>query len=175
MDEWSLQTVSPTQELLPAVLTFKLDNRAFSLLATINTSLFVGFWERIDHSLNTEIAVFDYNGNKFLSYRDQPLASNIVFDAVEDKIQTSRIGQFFLSNQRVTIYSQTLLEGVTAHVMISRSDSDGNIIDVNKPFLDVMGYTQQELKGQSQRMFANGLKPPSGYEQLGETIQAGKI
>ncbi|MFO7746706.1 MAG: diguanylate cyclase [Orrella sp.] len=238
LSEWANKTPSPTQRFLPACLPVILNNVPHVLLLTLNTTLFSNFWERIGHNQHTEIAVFDYNGTKFLSHHKQSLDTAAVFDIVQSKSQNNRLGDFFLTNkhdflvsyrasdrypkitasiaylppireqveseqqlllglaifgsllvltvllltyrlylryERAAVYSRTLLDGITAHVMMSRSDTQGNITDVNEPFLSVMGYERHEVLGQNHEIFDSGQQPASVQNDLWGTIHDGKI
>lgn len=238
LSEWAQETPSPTQQLLPAILPVTLNNAPHILLLALNTSHFINFWERIGHSHHTEIAVFDYNGNKFLFRHAQALNTRTIFNDITTNSRAARIGHFFLTKQhdylvsyraserypkitasiaylppmrehvdselnlllalavfgsmlvlivllltyrlylryeRVAIYSRTLLDGITAHVMMTRSDINGHITEVNDPFLAAMGYERDEVLGQNHRLFDSGLNPQSLHEKLWKTIKEGNI
>jgi len=238
LHEWADGSESPTQRLLPAALILKLGQERYTLVAVINVALFNNFWERIGHSENTEIAVFNYDGLKFLSHHVQGIESKELYSAISQNAQLQRIGYFFLDDakrflvayraseqypkitatianfteakkpvaadiallmglailgsvlivavilvtyrlymryERVATYSRNLLDGLTAHIMMSRSDTDGVILDVNAPFLEATGYQREDVIGQNYQIFYSGLQTKAFHEDLWQTIQDGKI
>lgn len=77
--------------------------------------------------------------------------------------------------EKAVTYSNNLLRGITAHVMMTRSDLQGSIIEANEPFLKVTGYTLGELIGQNHRIFNSGIQPKEFYQTLWKTITKGNI
>lgn len=62
-----------------------------------------------------------------------------------------------------------------AHLIVSESDPDGNIIRVNQAFLDRSGYTLEEVIGKNHRLFNSGMYPKDFYRNLWMTVSAGRI
>ena len=62
-----------------------------------------------------------------------------------------------------------------AHLIVSESDPDGNIIRVNQAFLDRSGYTLGEVIGKNHRLFSSGMYPKDFYRNLWMTVSAGRI
>lgn len=83
--------------------------------------------------------------------------------------------RLYLRHERVTAYSERLLDGITTHVMMSRSDKQGRIEDVNQPLLDATGYSREELIGKPYSIFKSGLETQEFYINLWQTIDQGKI
>lgn len=54
------------------------------------------------------------------------------------------------------------------------TDVKGNIQYVNPKFIQLTGYTAQEVIGQNPRILKSGEQPPEFYKQLWETVIAGK-
>jgi diguanylate cyclase (GGDEF)-like protein/PAS domain S-box-containing protein len=81
----------------------------------------------------------------------------------------------YLRQLRATRFSDRLLTGITAHMMMVQSDLEGVIERVNQPVLDLTGYTEAELVGQNLRIFKSGLEHPSLFETMWKTIADGKI
>ena len=77
--------------------------------------------------------------------------------------------------EKAVTYSSNLLRGITAHVMMTRSDLAGSIMEANEPFLKVTGYALDEVIGQNHRMFSSGTQPRDFYRTLWETITKGEI
>lgn len=66
----------------------------------------------------------------------------------------------------------TAVEQSPASVIIT--DRSGNITYVNRKFLDCTGYSRDEVMGQNPRILKSGRCKPEEYEQLWQTITAGK-
>lgn len=77
--------------------------------------------------------------------------------------------------EKAVTYSNNLLRGITAHVMMTRSDLDGLIIEANEPFLTVTGYTLDEVLGKNHRIFNSRMQSDEFYQGLWDTITRGEI
>ncbi len=77
--------------------------------------------------------------------------------------------------EKAVTYSNNLLRGITAHVMMTRSDLEGSIIEANEPFLTVTGYTLEEVLGKNHRIFNSHMQSAEFYQGLWSTITRGEI
>lgn len=77
--------------------------------------------------------------------------------------------------EKAVTYSSNLLRGITAHVMMTRTDLNGLIVDANEPFLSMTGYSIEEVIGQNHRIFNSGMQSAEFYRVLWETITCGDI
>lgn len=77
--------------------------------------------------------------------------------------------------EKAVTYSNNLLRGITAHVMMTRTDLSGAIIEANEPFLNTTGYALDEVIGQNHRMFNSRMQSAEFYKVLWETITRGEI
>ncbi len=59
-------------------------------------------------------------------------------------------------------------------VIVSRTDDKGRILFVNQDFVDISGYTREELIGQPHNVIRHRDMPPEAYKDLWDDIQAGK-
>ncbi len=59
-----------------------------------------------------------------------------------------------------------LKSSISRHMVVSRSDSDGNITYANEKFCKVSGYSQQELIGQNHRMLNSGYHKPEVFAAM---------
>lgn len=59
--------------------------------------------------------------------------------------------------------------------LVSETDKDGKITDVNETFCRVSGYTREELLGRSHRLLSSGRHDPEFYRGLWETIARGRV
>ena len=58
--------------------------------------------------------------------------------------------------------------------IISTTDLKGMITYVNKAFIDISGFTEEELIGQSHNIVRHPDMPPTAFEDLWNTVKAGK-
>lgn len=59
--------------------------------------------------------------------------------------------------------------------LVSKSDLQGHITDVNEHLLESTGYRREELIGQSHAIFKSEQTPNATYDDLWRTIQAGQL
>jgi diguanylate cyclase (GGDEF)-like protein/PAS domain S-box-containing protein len=67
------------------------------------------------------------------------------------------------------------MRALGAHVMVSESTPDGDIVAVNPAYLLHTGYTEAELLGRNHRVFSSGHHPPEFYTRLWATVKGGTI
>ena len=58
--------------------------------------------------------------------------------------------------------------------IVSKTDLKGRITYVNRDFLDISGFTESELIGQSHNIVRHPDMPPQAFEDLWATVKAGK-
>ncbi len=58
--------------------------------------------------------------------------------------------------------------------IISRTDLQGNIIEANQEFIEVSGYTREELIGQPHNILRHPDVPKEAFKDLWQTLKAGK-
>lgn len=83
--------------------------------------------------------------------------------------------RLYIKQARAAAVSDNLLAGITAHLLMTRSDLEGRIEDVNEPMLQATGYTRQELVGQDHSMLKSGLEQPELFASMWKTLMSGKI
>ena len=66
------------------------------------------------------------------------------------------------------------LEKITQHVILSITDSDGNIIYVSKGFCKISKYSEDELIGKNHRILKSERHPPEFFKDMWQTISSGK-
>lgn len=68
-----------------------------------------------------------------------------------------------------------LLKIFDEHVIVSQTDLDGNITYASEEFCRVVGYSLKEVMGKNHRIFKHPDNNPQIYQELWQTIKAGKI
>jgi len=68
----------------------------------------------------------------------------------------------------------TVYEIADDEVLISRSDLQGRITYANQTFVEVSGYTLDEIMGEPHSLFRHSGMPKAVFKNLWETIEAGK-
>src|SRR5690554_2031656 len=58
--------------------------------------------------------------------------------------------------------------------LISKTDKKGKITYVNPAFIEISGYTRDELVGQPHNLIRHPDMPPEAFQDLWDTLQAGK-
>lgn len=72
--------------------------------------------------------------------------------------------------------SSNQLAAIDRSSAIIEFDIDGNILQANDIFLEIMGHTSESIQGKHHRIFVNdNLKNSSTYEQFWQKMQAGKF
>lgn len=64
------------------------------------------------------------------------------------------------------------LENTTS--IVSKTDLQGKITFINRDFMDVSGFSEEELLGQNQNIVRHPDMPPAAFEDLWATIKSGK-
>jgi PAS domain S-box-containing protein len=76
---------------------------------------------------------------------------------------------------RARLRLEQLRMAIDEHAIVSTTDTGGRITYANDKFCALSGYRREELLGQNHRMVKSGLHPASFYDELWNTITAGKV
>ncbi|RQO63504.1 hypothetical protein DBR47_02955 [Paucibacter sp. KBW04] len=69
----------------------------------------------------------------------------------------------------------TFIQAIDLHAIVSVSDRQGRITHVNQKFIEISGYSREELMGQDHRILNSGQHPHSFFDQMWATIANGEI
>ncbi len=69
--------------------------------------------------------------------------------------------------------TQVLLSAMDYQTIVSVSDRDGCITEVNEAFCDISGYSREELVGQNHRLINSGVQTAEFWESMWATISTG--
>ena len=81
----------------------------------------------------------------------------------------------YLRCERAQTELRNQVRAIGAHVMVSESTPQGDIVAVNPAYLLHTGYSEAELLGRNHRIFSSGHHPPEFYARLWATVKAGAI
>jgi len=70
--------------------------------------------------------------------------------------------------------TQSEVEIKDSFQIVSKTDLKGKIIFVNRDFLDISGFSEEELIGQSHNIVRHPDMPPEAFEDLWNTVKSGK-
>ncbi len=74
-------------------------------------------------------------------------------------------------NMPVTQHEQEFKETTS---IVSKTDLKGKITFINLDFIEVSGFSEDELLGQNQNIVRHPDMPPAAFEDLWTTIKSGK-
>jgi PAS domain S-box-containing protein len=70
--------------------------------------------------------------------------------------------------------NDALMRTLNAHAIVSESDIEGNITRANQLFVDISGYSADELWGQNHRIVNSGVHDRAFWKHMWDTISQGK-
>lgn len=76
--------------------------------------------------------------------------------------------------EAVVIETANQSRAISAHLLVSESDREGNIVAVNENYALASGYSREELIGRQHRIFNSGIHPAAYYKRLWETVLSGQ-
>ncbi|MDD2847724.1 MAG: PAS domain S-box protein [Desulfuromonadaceae bacterium] len=68
-----------------------------------------------------------------------------------------------------------LRHAINQHAIVSATDENGTIVEVNDKFCAISGYSRRELIGKNHRIVKSGIHPDSLYQDMWATITRGSV
>lgn len=68
-----------------------------------------------------------------------------------------------------------LLQALNNHTLVTMADRKGDVIYCNDLFCEASGYRRDEVLGQNHRIVKSGVHPPEFYQEMWQTLKAGRI
>lgn len=152
-------------------------------IATINSSSF-SLIKKIRASENWKVPILvllDLKENSILSEIIKLKIENLIIRPFNDgtflKIcneTIKNIAQNKIINQQKEHLEQFKIV-LDKFNLVSVTDLEGNITDVNQRFCDICGYTKEELIGHTHKMLRHPDTPSDIYKKMWENLQSGKM
>ena len=73
--------------------------------------------------------------------------------------------------QRKVLYTEVETQFPDGCLIVSRTDLDGIITHVNKSFVEMSGFLEEELIGQPHHILRHPFMPPAAFADLWQTVQ----
>ena len=93
---------------------------------------------------------------------------DIVGDYKEVTLQLYKVGS------RKIFYTQIQTPFPEGKLIVSTTDREGNIMHINHAFIEMSGYTQEELIGTPHSILRHPDMPPAAFKDLWDTVQKGE-
>lgn len=125
-----------------------------------------------DADISTELDALRLGGDAFYV---KPIEGNRFKDAVISRAK--RFRERVQSRERLDklLYEREREHhAIDRHALVSVTDIQGRIIDLNDKFCKVSGYSDQELRGQNHRILKSGVHDKDFYNVLWKTITKGE-
>lgn len=94
---------------------------------------------------------------------------NILIEKFKDLQKAIKVGY------QETQSLKQIYEALKKSAIVSVTDEMGVIVEVNRNFVKISGYSESELLGQSQRIVSSGKHPKSFFKNMWKTITSGHV
>ncbi|WP_419770336.1 MAG: HD domain-containing phosphohydrolase [Candidatus Marinarcus sp.] len=120
---------------------------------------------------------FKFLSNRKYSIEPINIQSNDEFGqmakSINENIQTASILHDKISTQNIEF--EKMIEAYSKNVIASRTDLKGIITYTSDAFVEISGYTKEELLGQPHNIVRHPNMPKESFKDMWETIQAGHV
>ncbi|HZX27032.1 MAG TPA: PAS domain S-box protein [Telluria sp.] len=100
----------------------------------------------------------------------EPMPRGGEFGTLADTLRT--MGGAVRQREREIAFRQFALD---QHAIMSMTDANGTIVQVNERFCETSGYSAAELLGQNHRILNSGLHPAGFFRDMWDTISGGAV
>lgn len=126
------------------------------------------FSEPLDVFVKSLPMVLDAQSGDFVSQEHRQVLRNAIQQLIEDNGLLDLHSDDFLTNTWGDLFA------VNNHAIVSKADRNGTIISANPKFVEISGYSLEELIGEDHAILNSGRHPKGFFKQVWETITAGK-
>jgi PAS domain S-box-containing protein len=131
--------------------------------------IYLSSFSDIDHQLDARQA----GGEDYLV---KPVDARLLVTAVMARTQQFRMLETAYHQRRQAWHRlDNLMTALDAQALVSIATADGTIIEVNRKFCEISGYSREELIGRNHRIVKSGHHPTAFFEGMWQTISAGRI
>ncbi len=131
--------------------------------------IYLSAFSDIDHQLDARHA----GGEDYLV---KPVDTRLLVTAVMARAQQFRmLGTAYYQRRQAWRQLDNFRTALDAHAIVSVATADGTIVDINRKFCELSGYSREELIGRNHRIVKSGHHPAAFYEGMWRTISAGQI
>ena len=121
----------------------------------------------------TQISAMELGGDDFImKNNDIDCFSKVIALRVK---RSREVYQLYSIVKDTSRESENRLITLEEHAIISMTDVDGTITFVNKHFMEISGYSEDELLGKNHNILKSGFHEKSFYKNLWEIILSGSI
>jgi PAS domain S-box-containing protein len=119
-----------------------------------------------------EILNYDKHGSSYWV----SIAINPVFDEQGELEKYISVQADITATKEAALDAKYKLEAISRSNAVLELSTDGHILAANKNFLDIFGYTEEEVVGKPHSMLApDGMKDTDEYKALWEKLSAGQF
>lgn len=80
---------------------------------------------------------------------------------------------FYDGSKRIALYTEIETPYPDGKLIVSTADQAGNITHVNRSFVEMSGYSEQELLGAPHAILRHPHMPPAAFKDMWDTLQRG--
>ncbi|MDX1347779.1 MAG: ATP-binding protein [Thiomicrorhabdus chilensis] len=126
------------------------------------------FSEPLDVFVKSLPMVLDAQSGDFVSQEHRQVLRNAIQQLIEDNGLLDLHSDEFLTNTWGDLFA------VNNHAIVSKADRNGTIISANPKFVEISGYSLEELIGEDHAILNSGRHPKGFFKQVWETITSGE-
>lgn len=124
-------------------------------------------------NLELQLDAMNLGGESFMT---KPFTAKHLISVVSAKAKRARWTHRINDELEMTLReSEFQLITSNQHDIVSTSDVSGRIISVNEKFIEISGYSREELIGENHRILKSRYHPDSFFEEMWRIIASGQI